>query len=255
MIDKGLEIRPDALSGKRQEPGDRKLRKACEDFEAVFTYQLLRSMRRTVEKSDLFHGGTGEDMYESMLDQELSKSMAGVGKGGLADQLYQQLRPKDLSGEIHGDLSLPPRPLQGAETPQPPLMGRVSSGFGWRIHPIFGEKRFHKGLDIAAEEGSIIRASMAGRVVDSEFQEGYGNVVVVEHGRGYSTLYAHNRDNLVREGEWVDAGAPLALVGSTGRSTGPHLHFEVRRHGRNLDPAEFLGTKTGVGSFLSEKDI
>lgn len=244
MLDKGMEIRPDALTGKQQDAGDRKLRKACEEFEAVFTYQLLRSMRQTVEKGDLFHGGAGEEVYESMLDQELSKSMAGIGKGGLADQLYQQLRPKDLPGEIHGFLSLPARPPKGAEAPRLPLMGRVSSEFGWRIHPIFGEKRFHRGLDIAAEEGSMIRAAMPGRVVASEFREDYGNVVVVEHGRGYTTLYAHNRENLVREGEWVDSGAPLALVGSTGRSTGPHLHFEVKRHGRNLDPAEFLGVKT-----------
>ncbi len=251
MLDKVLEIRPDAVFREQKDPGDRKLRKACEDFEAVFTYQLLQSMRRTVEKSDLFHGGTGEEVYESMLDQELSKSMASAGKGGLADLLYQQLRAKDPTVEIQDGLSLPRRPLRGLEAPRPPLAGRVSSEFGWRIHPIFGEKRFHRGLDIAAEEGSIIRASMAGRVVASEFREDYGNVVVLEHGRGYTTLYAHNSENLVREGEWVDAGASLGLVGSTGRSTGPHLHFEVKRHGRNLDPAEFLGVKTGSNAGLS----
>lgn len=255
MLDKGLEIRPDALFRKQQDPGDRKLRKACEEFEAVFTYQLLQSMRRTVEKSDLFHGGTGEEVYESMLDQELSKSMAGAGKGGLADLLYKQLRTKDQPGETQGGLSMPPKSLPEMPSPRAPLKGRVSSEFGWRIHPIFGEKRFHRGLDIAAGEGSIIRASMAGRVVASEFQEDYGNVVVMEHGRGYTTLYAHNSENLVREGEWVDAGASLGLVGSTGRSTGPHLHFEVKRHGRNLDPAEFLGIKTGSNSAVTETHI
>ncbi len=252
MLDKGMEIRPDSLFRKQQDPGDRKLRKACEEFEAVFTYQLLQSMRRTVEKSDLFHGGTGEEVYESMLDQELSKSMAGAGKGGLADLLYQQLRTKGQAGETQGGLSMPHRPLPETPSPRPPLTGRVSSGFGWRVHPIFGKRMFHQGLDIAAGEGSLIRASMSGRVVTSEFQEDYGNVVVVEHGRGYTTLYAHNRDNLVSRGDWVEAGAPLAVVGSTGRSTGPHLHFEVKRHGRNLDPAEFLGIKTGSNSAVPE---
>lgn len=255
MIDKGLDIRPHTLTGSPQEAADSKLRKACEDFEALFTYQLLRSMRRTVEKSDLFHGGAGEEIYESMLDQELSKSTAGKAKGGLADLLYEQLRPKTSAGENPGELLLPARPPARQEPPRMPLTGTISSEFGWRIHPIIGEKRFHRGLDIAAEEGSVIRASIAGRVIASDYQDDYGNVVVVEHGRGYTTLYAHNQSNLVRKGEWIEAGTPLALVGSSGRSTGPHLHFEVKRHGKNMDPAEFLGIRTGTNSVLAGKRI
>lgn len=246
MIDNDHGIRPEVLFREQQDPEDRKLRKACEDFEAVFTYQLLRSMRQTVEKCDLFHGGAGEEVYESMLDQELSRSMAGVGKGGLADLLYEQLRPKDPPLEIGGELILPARPRRSVDAPRLPLTGRITSEFGQRVHPITGRKSFHRGLDIAAEEGSTIRASMAGRVVTSEFREDYGNVVVVDHGRGYTTLYAHNSKNLVRQGDWVQAGEPLGLVGSTGRSTGPHLHFEVRRHGRHLDPSMFLGLETGT---------
>ncbi len=224
-------------AGEESDLRDRKLKKACKDFESLLTYQLLRSMRQTVDKCDLFHGGTGEEMYETLLDQELAKSMAGREERGLSEILYRQLRRKEApeaASEIPG--SIPREP----ERPRWPLRGRISSEFGWRVDPLCGEKRFHHGMDVAAAEGTEIRAAMAGRVVLSDVREGYGNVVVVDHGHGFTTLYAHNRENLVQEGDWVRAGAPLARVGSTGRSTGPHLHFEVRRHGQHLDPMEFL---------------
>jgi murein DD-endopeptidase MepM/ murein hydrolase activator NlpD len=253
MLEKTHPMRPGLITGTAREGHNPKLRKACEDFEAVFTYQLLRGMRRTVEKSGLFHGGVGEEVYESMLDQELSKSMATANRGGLADLLYDQLLPRaGAGGSRSGGL---PRDTPGPPSTNhlsPPVEGRVSSEFGWRVHPILGQKRFHRGIDIAAEEGSVIRAAMPGTVAASEYREGYGNLVVIEHTGGYSTLYAHNRENLVREGDRLDAGDPVGLVGSTGRSTGPHLHFEITRHGRNLDPAGFLGPKLTRGSTLTE---
>jgi len=246
MRGEGVEIRPAVLtSNEEKEFRDRKLRKACQDFESVFTYQLLRSMRRTIEKCDLFHGGTGEEVYETLLDQELAKSMAGNEDRGLAELLYQQLRRRD--GAEAGGESVSIGTLRPPEPPQWPVRGRVSSEFGWRVDPISGEKRFHHGLDLAAGEGTEIHASMPGRVILSDVREGYGNVVVVDHGRGLTTLYAHNRENMVHEGDWVHSGDPLARVGSTGRSTGPHLHFEVRRHGRHLDPAGFLEGASGSG--------
>ncbi len=245
MIGKGVELRPDIAEiqpREEQSARDRELRKSCKEFESVFTYQLLRSMRRTVEKCDLFHGGSGEDVYEALLDQELSKSMAGMGERGLADLLYQQLRRKQ-TGEPRGEGGAPPLEAPAPPTPLQPVHGRVSSAFGWRTHPIHGDRRFHHGLDIAAGEGTPIKTTLPGRVVESGYRGGYGNVVKVDHGHGFTTLYAHNRENLVQKGAWVHAGDPVALVGSTGDSTGPHLHFEVRRHGRPVNPAEFLGVE------------
>ncbi len=250
MLGKGVELKPDLPSVQKQGSEDRALRKTCKEFESVFTYQLLRSMRRTVEKCDLFHGGSGEEVYESLLDQELAKSMSSASDRGLADLLYQQLRSKG-AGSKEGPQP-PPGPLDHG-APRWPVQGSISSEFGWRTHPIHGDRRFHQGLDVAAEQGTPIACSLPGRVVTSEFQEGYGNLVVVDHGRGISTLYAHNRKNLVRTGDWVQAGDPVAQVGSTGMSTGPHLHFEVRRHGRALNPARFLGT--GPGKNMAETDL
>ena len=112
-------------------------------------------------------------------------------------------------------------------------VGRVSSRFGSR--PRF--KRMHGGLDIAAPTGTPIFAAAAGRVIYSDDgMRGYGNVVLIDHGEGLVTLYAHNSENLVDEGDRVVQGALIAKVGNTGQSTGPHLHFEVRVSGRTEDP-------------------
>jgi murein DD-endopeptidase MepM/ murein hydrolase activator NlpD len=121
-----------------------------------------------------------------------------------------------------------------------PVEGQRTSGFGMRMHPIDHAERLHSGMDIAAPAGTPIQAAAAGQVVFSGTQAGYGNVVVIQHAEGYATLYAHNADNLVSVGTPVSQGQPIATVGSTGRSTGPHLHFEVRKDGKRLDPVQFL---------------
>ena len=226
----------DVKTGAQREEA---LRKACKDFEAVFTYQILKSMRGTIEKCDLFHGGQGEEIYESLLDQELSKKIAGGGSNSLSEFLYQQLKGKDFQDLQGGDTGITGKNT-ASNVYQWPIRGRVSSGFGWRKDPFTGESRLHKGIDLAAGEGTPVTACREGRVILSEYQKGYGNVVVLDHGHGVTTLYAHNRENLVQEGEWLRKGAPLARVGATGRSTGPHLHFEVRRHGRQINPREYL---------------
>jgi murein DD-endopeptidase MepM/ murein hydrolase activator NlpD len=117
---------------------------------------------------------------------------------------------------------------------------RISSGYGNRTHPVLGGTRFHSGIDIPAPSGTPIVAAASGRVIMSQYSGSYGNVVTIDHGNGVSTLYAHNSKNLVSVGQQVSAGQRVALMGSTGMSTGPHLHFEVRQNGSTTNPTSWL---------------
>jgi len=117
-----------------------------------------------------------------------------------------------------------------------PVTGEIVSGFGYRLHPIFKVVRFHTGIDIACSYGTPIRAAASGTVVFSGWRKAYGLTVIIDHGNGIATLYAHCSQVYVSEGDRVNAGQVIAAVGSTGLSTGPHLHFEVRRYGTPINP-------------------
>jgi murein DD-endopeptidase MepM/ murein hydrolase activator NlpD len=117
-----------------------------------------------------------------------------------------------------------------------PARGGFTSRFGLRRHPIFGIRRMHTGVDIGAPRGAPVQAAAEGRVIYTGWFGGYGKIVVIDHGGGISTLYAHLSQILTREGSVVRRGQLIARVGSTGYSTGPHLHFEVRINGRPIDP-------------------
>ncbi|BBC23346.1 peptidase M23 [Pseudanabaena sp. ABRG5-3] len=124
-----------------------------------------------------------------------------------------------------------------------PITGAViSSGFGWRVHPVTGEKRLHKGVDFAAPTGTPIFAAADGVVTDAGWTDGgYGNIVELRHEDGSVTLYAHTNRVYVSKGQVVNKGQAIAEVGTTGRSTGPHLHFEVQPDGKNaVDPMDYL---------------
>lgn len=121
-----------------------------------------------------------------------------------------------------------------------PTIGPVTSNFGWRTHPILGTERFHSGIDFGADYGSLVYASERGRVIYADWYGGYGNAVIIDHGNGMTTLYAHCSELYVKDGDMVEKGQPISAVGSTGFSTGPHLHFELRANGEPLDPAAYL---------------
>jgi murein DD-endopeptidase MepM/ murein hydrolase activator NlpD len=121
-----------------------------------------------------------------------------------------------------------------------PTIGPVTSNFGWRIHPILGTERFHSGIDFGADYGSLVYASAQGRVIYADWYGGYGNAVIIDHGNGMTTLYGHCSELYVKEGDVVVKGQPISAVGSTGFSTGPHLHFELRANGEPIDPAAYL---------------
>jgi murein DD-endopeptidase MepM/ murein hydrolase activator NlpD len=126
----------------------------------------------------------------------------------------------------------------------------VSSNFGVRQHPISGGKHFHGGIDIAAPAGSEIKAAGSGKVIFSGMAQGYGNLVEIDHGDGRVSRYGHNAANLVAVGDAVEAGQAIALVGSTGRATGSHVHFEVRQGGKPVDPSMMIGA-TAKGTRIS----
>lgn len=122
----------------------------------------------------------------------------------------------------------------------PTQSGYISSNYGNRIHPISGKSAFHKGIDFAAPSGSDVLAAADGLVVKSERHSGYGILVELEHGNGYVTRYAHNKSSTVKVGDRVKQGQEIALVGSTGNSTGPHVHFEILQDGESIDPHSYL---------------
>ena len=116
----------------------------------------------------------------------------------------------------------------------------VTSEYGYRIHPIQGTKKLHTGMDIGAKSGSNVIASAGGTVIMSQYYGGYGNCIIIDHGGGVSTLYAHMSKLIAKNGQYVNAGDVIGLVGSTGNSTGPHLHFEVRINGNTQNPRNYV---------------
>lgn len=121
-----------------------------------------------------------------------------------------------------------------------PLSGPITSPFGWRTHPIYGRRIFHSGIDIGGDYGLPIRAAASGVVIYAGWISGYGNAVIISHGGGLQTLYGHNQSLNVSEGQHVSQGQVISYCGSTGNSTGPHCHFEVRKNGEPVNPLNYL---------------
>jgi murein DD-endopeptidase MepM/ murein hydrolase activator NlpD len=160
----------------------------------------------------------------------------------MLDDLMRQIQDRERQLAVLENL-IATRNLNRKIVPngRPVTQGWISSYFGSRADPFDGRAAFHKGVDFAAPEGSEVVAVASGIVTWSRDRFGYGKIVEVNHGNGLVTRYAHNQKVLVSVGETVQKGQPIALVGSTGRSTGPHLHFEVIKGGRPVDPMSFIG--------------
>ena len=166
---------------------------------------------------------------------------------GDLESLEATLRERALSLGIV-DTALTGRRIDDEVRPagRPVSGGWISSGFGWRNDPITGKRMFHYGVDFAGRSGSEIVAVASGVVAAAGHRPGFGNFVKIHHGDGLSTLYAHNRKNLVTVGQTVKKGDVVALMGATGRATGSHTHFEVQKDGKSINPIEFI--RSGVGS-------
>lgn len=149
----------------------------------------------------------------------------------LRDAIHQQLVIAETS-----QFTIPDLTVLSTE----PVVNRQSSGFGWRSDPIGGHRKFHKGSDVRGDRGTPVLAAGDGVVIRAERQDGYGNVVFVDHGGGVVTRYAHLKKIDIARNTVVVAGQQVGEIGSTGRTTGPHLHFEVRLDGRPVDPVTAL---------------
>jgi murein DD-endopeptidase MepM/ murein hydrolase activator NlpD len=193
----------------------------------------------------------------TLIDQQLAHQKAGYevesqGQQRAVERLRRDRQSLELAEQrLQEDSQAITRYILGrsgnpaASAPGPggliyPMVAPISSDFGWRTHPILGTQRFHSGIDFAADYGTPIYATHAGTVIYADWYGGYGNTVILDRGDGLTTLYAHAEDLLVREGDTVQAGQAIATVGSTGFSTGPHLHFEVRIGGEPTDPMTYL---------------
>ena len=234
------------------------LKKVAEEFEAVFIGQLLKIMRETIEESGMEGGGFGKSIYTELFDQEIALSMARRGALGIGDIIYKSLADK----ETYSPESVEQAPLgreaarsapesserlplssdatesvREISVPLFPVQAPVSSAFGVRNDPFTGKPRFHKGIDLAAPAGTPVVAALPGKVISAGHEPGYGNNVMVEHDGGLRTRYGHLASVNVKVGDMVTSDDTLGKVGSTGRSTGAHLHFEVIRMGTPIDPA------------------
>ena len=160
---------------------------------------------------------------------------------GMVDDLTTQILQRQQQLSVLESLLDDRRFLKDVEVAGRPIdRGWLSSAYGRRVDPINGNLAFHGGVDFAGAEGSEVRAVASGVVVFAGRRSGYGNLVEINHGNGYLTRYGHNRDLLVKPGDIVHKGAEIAKMGSTGRSTGPHVHFEVLKDGRPVNPARYI---------------
>ena len=211
-----------------------KLREAAKGFEALLLAEILRPLEDSA--GGLLDGGLGSKFARSQFHEAIVEKIADSGGIGLADMLVTQL---GRAGAASAYGTAGPGRLTW---PVPDLaFDSVCSGFGMRADPFTGQQRLHQGIDIDAAEGTPVFPALGGEVVFAGDRGGYGKVVIVEHGSGLQTRYAHLDNVDVEAGEWLDGSSRLGTVGSTGRSTGPHLHLEVRQGGVPMNPMKLLG--------------
>ena len=190
------------------------LKIAEDEFRRLFSFKTKEGVLENIDTSD-----NGSIDMETLKNQ-IKLTMESVGE--IKDYLSQQ------------------RDLYVATPKGWPVTGRISSPYGYRVHPQTGMRDFHSGMDIASDPGASVKATADGIVSFAGWSGGSGNLVALEHGLGFSTYYAHNKLVVVKVGQKVKRGDILSYVGSTGNSTGPHLHYEVWKEGRSLNPVTFI---------------
>ena len=207
-------------------------------------------LKQLIQSSGAFQGMSqaGGKIYGEMFCEALANAVAQGGGVGIAKLVEGSFEKSGVDGQAAGkDADIAGQFLfthsRDAESPPADATNvtpEVSSGYGPRQDPLNGSSRFHTGIDVAAQEGSPVLAAASGIVRRAGRRGGYGNAVEIDNGGGVSTLYGHASALTVKEGDRVTAGQPIALVGHTGRATGSHLHFEVRKDGKPTNPQPAL---------------
>jgi murein DD-endopeptidase MepM/ murein hydrolase activator NlpD len=237
-----LKTNPLAAQPQKADPAHQ----AANQLESFFLRQLLSEAR----PQDGGDGGFAGDTFKSMFDDAVADKMSSAGGIGLSNLFAKQLGAKSDGNDAPGTHianhilpttnAMPGPDLDGIPRFTMPVVGTPTSGYGSRIDPIQHKEIKHPGFDLAAKTGTPVSAAAAGTVVSAGPAGTYGNLVTVRHGNGVETRYAHLSATTVKAGDHVDAGQQIGNVGTTGYSTGPHLHFEVRKDGQAIDPAPFL---------------
>lgn len=221
LIDR-LETQREELLAKKAELDDIKSQLSAAHEEGQKEQQIVA--QKTVERQKLYEQALAEKAQLDAEYEELQRNSQEIT--AMIQRMEQEGRMMPQAGGT-GQLAWP-------------VNGEITSPFGWRVHPIWGTQIFHAGLDIGADYGEPVHAADSGTVVYAGWMGGYGNAVMIDHGGGMVTLYGHNSSITVGEGEQVSKGQTIALAGSTGNSTGPHCHFEVRIHGEVVSPLQYL---------------
>lgn len=207
--------------------------------------EAIRLRALTKKLAEMSGLDSSDAMFESSLAQGgIDHQSQAMDKNDFEDgfgQLTSSFAEQSLHLGLLQDYIITDRGIQSAiPTGRPINDGWISSYYGNRVDPFNGKKAFHSGLDFAAKEGSEVMAAAEGIVSWHGKRGGYGEMIEIDHGNGYQTRYAHNKELTVGLGERVKKGQTIAKVGSTGRSTGPHVHFEVLRDGRTINPYNFV---------------
>lgn len=229
----------------RSKPEDlAKVKTLAAQFESMLLSQMLKQMKDSMApESD--SEGFGGAVFADTVNTELSLALTKSGGIGVAESLMKALsRIDEQPGQSELEAAVTAMPVT-TSAPMALTGGiaekAISSDFGWRQDPIHGQARFHAGLDLKVAYGQEVRAASGGVVKFAGEQSGYGTTVVVDHGDGLETRYAHLSSADVRSGAVVTAGQAIARSGNSGRSTGAHLHFEVRQDGQPIDPDRVTG--------------
>ncbi len=196
-----------------------------------------------IPKSVRQAGYGGVDRYDHLEGYSNSELLVSTAKklDQLASQMYVQSKSFDEVYEMARNKEMMLASIPAIQPVNNTELKRLSSYYGYRIDPIYKINKFHSGVDFSAPQGTPIYASGSGKVVKtSKSPRGYGNTITIEHGFGYQTFYAHIKDIKVKRGETIKRGQIIGTVGNTGKSTAPHLHYEVRKNGRTVNPIYYF---------------